>query len=172
MILSRRERGSLNVLPLPDRGALILSSHPASLPGESVDEALGLYRQLGASLLITLITECEILELGLGSLPDACALRGMQWWHGAIPDMQAPGHEFDRWWSERACRLHTLLDVGGVVALHCWSGKGRTGTAAARILIERGVPVSDAIRMVRTCRPGAIETEAQERYLIRVHTLG
>ena len=172
MILGSRKCGSLNVLPLPDKGALILSSHPASLPGVSVDEALGLYRQLGASLLVTLITECEMLELGLGSLPDACSLRGVQWWHGAIPDMQAPGQEFDRWWGKQADQLHALLDVGGVVALHCWSGKGRTGTVSARILMERGVPVSEAIRMVRECRAGAIETDEQERYLIGLNTLG
>lgn len=166
MIFSHPKSGSLTLLPLPDEGSLILSSHPASLPGASVDEVLDRYRQMGASLLISLITEREMLELGLGSLPDACASRGLHWWHGAIPDMQPPGPEFDRCWREHASQLHAVLDAGGAAALHCWSGRGRTGTVAARILMERGSSVQDAIRLVRACRPGAIETEEQERYLL------
>lgn len=112
-----------------------------------------------------------MLELGLGSLPAECAARGLHWWHGAIPDRQPPGPDFDLWWNEQAAQLHSLLDTGGVVALHCWAGKGRTGTVAARILLERGSSIHEAIRLVRACRPGAIETEEQERYLLGLQAI-
>ncbi len=51
------------------------------------------------------------------------------------------------------------------VLLHCRGGLGRTGVVAARLLMEFGVPVKDAVRTVRAARPGTIETSAQERYL-------
>ncbi len=172
MSFSHRKSGSLNELPLPDHGTLILSSHPASLPGVSFEESLDLYRAMGASLVISLITANEMLELGLESLPDACASRGLLWWHHPISDMQPPSAEFDECWHEQGSNLHSLLDSGGTAVLHCWSGKGRTGTVAARILVERGVSVSEAMRLVRACRPGAIETEEQEHYVLGLQAKG
>jgi ADP-ribosyl-[dinitrogen reductase] hydrolase len=47
---------------------------------------------------------------------------------------------------------------------------GRTGLVAGLILVERGCAPLDAIRQVRVSRPGAIETAAQERYVLRVGT--
>lgn len=164
--------GSLHELPLPGQGTLILSAHPASLPGASVAQALEGYRQLGATLVLSLITVPEMLELGLGALAETCAAQNLQWWHAPIADRQAPDPAFDRWWHAHAPALHALLDTGGGVALHCWGGRGRTGTIAARILLERGLPVGEAIRQVRACRPGAIETEAQERYLLGLPVTG
>jgi len=41
-------------------------------------------------------------------------------------------------------------------------GLGRTGMAAALLLVERGIAPEDAIAAVRRARPGAIETRGQE----------
>jgi len=61
--------------------------------------------------------------------------------------------------------VHALLDRGDSVALHCRAGLGRTGTVAARVLLERGLNVQAAVDLVRQARPGAIETQVQEAYL-------
>jgi len=42
---------------------------------------------------------------------------------------------------------------------------GRTGTIAARLLIEFGLNPDDAIKEVRASRSGAIETSSQEQYV-------
>ena len=54
------------------------------------------------------------------------------------------------------------------MVLHCRGGIGRTGTIAARLLVEFGVAPEEAIRMVRRARPGTIETPAQEEYVLRL----
>ena len=57
-------------------------------------------------------------------------------------------------------------ELGGKVLVHCKGGLGRAGLVAARILVERGVPPRAAIDAVRTVRPGAVETAAQERHVL------
>lgn len=51
--------------------------------------------------------------------------------------------------------------------MHCRAGLGRTGTVAARLLVEHGARPADAIALVRTVRPGSIETVEQESYVLR-----
>jgi len=51
------------------------------------------------------------------------------------------------------------------VLIHCRGGLGRTGTLAARLLMEEGQDAQSAMRMVRDVRPHAIETATQEKYL-------
>ncbi len=58
-----------------------------------------------------------------------------------------------------------LLSVKQSVVVHCLGGLGRSGTIAARLLVELGIDPDDAINRVRQSRPGAIETKAQEQYV-------
>jgi atypical dual specificity phosphatase len=48
------------------------------------------------------------------------------------------------------------------VALHCFAGKGRTGTMLACHFVARGMSAEEAIAQVRELRPGSIESFAQE----------
>ena len=52
--------------------------------------------------------------------------------------------------------------------VHCRGGLGRAGTIAARLLIELGIEPATAIERVRAVRPGAIETRAQEEYVLNI----
>lgn len=49
------------------------------------------------------------------------------------------------------------------VAVHCLGGLGRTGTVVAAWLVSEGRDPDEAIAHVRACRPGSIETSAQEQ---------
>jgi len=160
------ETGSFNVLAVQGGGSLILSSHPASLPGATVQEAVAQYVALGATALLSLTTQEELLALKLAELPAISKEAGLQWWHAPIEDMGEPDEEFEQWWRAHKGTLHGLLSEGGTLAVHCWSGYGRSGTVAARVLIERGMTPEQALEFVREQRPGAVETVGQERYVL------
>jgi len=61
--------------------------------------------------------------------------------------------------------IRERLRGGDNVVVHCRGGLGRTGTIAACVLVARGVEPDEAMRLVRASRPGAIESEAQERFV-------
>jgi len=152
-----------NLLNVPAGGHLILSAQPAKF-GE-LDQALSAYRRAGTRLVVSLLPDQELQSLGLQSLLDRCSQHGLTWVHCPIDDFSPPGPVFEQHWKEVASTVQSLLDKGEGVALHCRAGFGRTGTVAARILIERGLSASDAIGLVRQTRPGSIETTTQEEYL-------
>lgn len=136
-------------------------------PGQS-GSLLNDLRQLrhwGARGLVTLIEEHELELLGVTSMATQVEAVGMRWWHLPIRDMDTPDADFERRWRESGRELRFLLNDGLPIALHCRGGKGRTGTVAARLLVELGTPPAQAIARVRSARPGSIETREQEKFV-------
>ena len=64
-----------------------------------------------------------------------------------------------------------MARAGGHFVLHCWAGLGRTGTVAARLLVELGADPAAAIDLVRGSRPGAIQSLQQEVHVRRCAAL-
>ncbi len=137
--------------------------------GDAWDRNLGddldTIRKQQATTLITLLEHHEFRLLGVEDLEAGARKRGMSWVHLPIRDGDAPGRDLGRLWPGASEALHRELSRGALIVLHCRGGLGRTGTVAARLLMERGVAVEEAIHQVRKARPGAIETREQEDYL-------
>ncbi len=126
-------------------------------------------RVWGAAAVISLIEDHEIELLGISNLGPEVIARGMEWLHLPIPDVTAPGDEFEQKWLSAGSRVRGMLAKGQSVFIHCRGGLGRAGTVAARLLIELGeADASSAIVRVREVRPGAIETRAQESHLHKI----
>ena len=92
----------------------------------------------------------------------------MRWWHLPIRDMSIPDEAFEASWRTTGPALHALIRDGFSVALHCHGGYGRTGTIAARLLVEMGSSPESAIARVREVRPPSIETPEQEAYVRKI----
>ena len=165
---------AVNVVPVPGApGRLGLTSCPGwhDAPVPSAATRLALARDLaalaaaGTSMLVTLVAAAELDRIGHDAMRAACDELRIAWAHCPIPDMEIPGASFERAWALAGPQVHRRLDAGELVTLHCRAGLGRSGTVAARVLVERGLAPADAIDLVRRYQPGAIETASQEAYV-------
>jgi ADP-ribosyl-[dinitrogen reductase] hydrolase len=129
-------------------------------------------RNWGAAAVVTLMERQELTLLRVERLGEEVRRRGMLWFHLPIVDVSTPNEAFERQWDAAGDELRTMLCSRRDVLVHCRGGLGRTGTIAARLLIELGMDPATAIRQVRAARPGAIETPEQERYVLGVGTSG
>ncbi|WP_145135349.1 protein-tyrosine phosphatase family protein [Roseomonas gilardii] len=145
-------------LPWPPPGALAAMHCPGRHGDLTADVAA--LRRWGANWLLSL---CEP-----GEFPDAAALEArlarahIGWVRFPIPDYGIP----DPAWRVLAGQTLERLDAGERVAIHCWGGRGRSGTLAAALLLARGLSAPEAIAQVRRARPGAIETPEQEAWVL------
>lgn len=131
-----------------------------------LDEDLRALREWGAAGIVSLVQPVELEMLGLLELGSRLEQHGMWWRHLPIPDMCAPGRDFEQRWHREGAFLRGALREGTDIVLHCWAGLGRTGTVAARLLVEMGMDPADAVEVVREARPGTIQSRMQE---IHVH---
>ena len=123
----------------------------------------------GARRLVTLMQPDELVYIGIdpNRLEREARARGIEWLHLPIRNLSVPGKDWEATWLTAGEQLRGALTGGGRFAMHCYAGRGRTGTVAARLLIEGGMRPDEAIATVRKVRPGSIETFEQERYVLR-----
>ncbi|MFC7738150.1 hypothetical protein ACFQX4_20480 [Roseomonas sp. GCM10028921] len=142
--------------------------HPGGLAGNwrrDLGLDLDRVRDWGAVAVVTLMEGHELTRYRVEEMGAEVAARGMEWLHLPIIDAGIPGPEFEAAWEEAGPRLHAWLSAGERVLLHCRGGLGRTGTVAARLLVEAGMAPGAAIAAVRAARAGTIESRTQEAYV-------
>lgn len=88
---------------------------------------------------------------------------GMTFLHEPIEDFAAPTLAQ----AERLVESLLSLAASERALVHCQAGLGRAGTIAACALLAttQGFDAPGAIAMIRYLRPGAIQSEAQERLI-------
>jgi ADP-ribosyl-[dinitrogen reductase] hydrolase len=136
----------------------------------NLDEDMKAIKVFGAKALVTLMPDSELQSLGVSSnqFRDKTSQLGVEWFHLPIADAGIPDERFEDLWTNARPRLHALLKDGHNIVIHCKGGLGRTGTIAARLLIEFGADAKSGIQSVRKARPGAIENNLQEYYILRL----
>ncbi|WP_390891002.1 phosphatase domain-containing protein [Roseomonas mucosa] len=147
-------------MPWPPPGALAVTHCPGCHGDLAAD--LAALRRWGANWLLSL---CKP-----GEFPDATALEArlarahIGWVRFPIPDCGIPSP--GQGWRALADQTLERLDARERVAIHCWGGRGRSGTLAAALLLGRGLSAPEAVAQVRRARPGAIETAEQEAWVL------
>lgn len=131
----------------------------------NLDEDLRVIADWGAVTMVSLIEDQEFEWYGVKDLPLRVRELGLEYLHLPIVDLGVPCAAFEAAWRECSPRLHGRLQQGGRILLHCYAGLGRTGTIAARLLVETGMDPAAAIAAVRAARPGTIQTFGQELYV-------
>jgi ADP-ribosyl-[dinitrogen reductase] hydrolase len=156
-----------SALALP--GRLGLTHAPGRWsPGRHTDSDVRLREDLeiiardhGARMLVTLVERNELVQLG--NLRREARRAGLRWLHFPIPDMWIPS---DVAATRRLVdRMLDALERGENVVVHCWGGLGRAGTIAACCLVAHGCEPRRAIALVRSARPGAVQSIQQELFV-------
>ncbi len=156
----------------PDEGRLGLTlcpgkKDPSRRWDRNLADDLRVVRAWGAETVVTLLENQEFGTLDVSTLGREVQRHGMDWIHLPIRDVDVPDSAFESAWELAGRVLHERIDAGQRILVHCRGGIGRTGMVAGRLLVERGCDSRVAVNRVRGARPGAIETEAQERHVLR-----
>jgi ADP-ribosyl-[dinitrogen reductase] hydrolase len=118
-------------------------------------------------LLVSLMEAHEMSDAGVSpvAMREAATAQGIAWLHLPIADFQAPDADFESVWQRHRPDMLHRLQGGQNIVMHCRGGRGRSGTAAARLLVDLGFSAEAAIATVRKVNPLAMETDMQERYV-------
>ena len=88
---------------------------------------------------------------------------GVHYYEFPWPDMTAPDNDIVL----RSVQvMESHVKNTGKVLVHCHAGLGRTGLMIACFLVySKRMSSNDAIKIVRVCRPGAVQTSAQTAFV-------
>jgi ADP-ribosyl-[dinitrogen reductase] hydrolase len=125
-------------------------------------------RDWGAAAVVTLVEPEELTLLRVERLGEEVVRRNMLWFHLPIVDVSIPDQRFEEKWDAAGEELRSVLRNGSDLLVRCRGGLGRAGTIASRLLIGLGMLPKIAVERVRAVRPGAIETRAQEEYVLAI----
>ncbi|MEM9667313.1 MAG: dual specificity protein phosphatase family protein [Pseudomonadota bacterium] len=118
----------------------------------------------GISHILRLLTESEVIELGLEGEEEACHAHGIHFQSFAIEDRGVP--ENTTAFITLIRELATTFEAGGRIAVHCRAGIGRSGLSAAALLVSRGMSSDEAFARISERRRVTVpDTDDQRRWI-------
>ncbi|MGY8732990.1 MAG: cyclin-dependent kinase inhibitor 3 family protein [Pirellulales bacterium] len=119
----------------------------------------------GARHVISLIDINEMAELQVLGLQSTVEGRGMKWHHFPIPDFGVPPKSGNSSIENIVTTIVNALNAEEDVVIHCKGGLGRTGTVVATFLSLYGMRAKQSLDIVRSARPGAVQTIGQAEFV-------
>jgi protein-tyrosine phosphatase len=118
------------------------------------------WRTSGVHLVVSLLEQEEVSELGLQREPELCRARGIEFVSFPILDRGVPD-------------LRPALDLvrsiadgiagGRSIAVHCRAGIGRSSVIAACAMICSGIEASEALALIRMARGVMVPDTDEQR---------
>lgn len=140
-----------------------LAIMPRPRAGDWLDDEMASLRRQGFDLVVSLLVDEEVRELGLDAEAEACGRSGLKFIRLPVSDRGVPLSLSDT--SRLVCSLVAELNANRSVAIHCRIGIGRSALIAVCVLAGLGVSIEVAWDMVQRSRGLSVpDTPAQRAW--------
>lgn len=146
----------------PWRGRLAIAPRPRG--DDRLSDEVGNWKHAGVSVVLSLLAADEEGEVGLAGERGEVTGQGLEFRSFPITDRHVPTSETS--FAQTLGELDRDLEAGKNVLVHCRQGIGRSGLAAACLLMGRGWSAGAAVSAVSAARGMAIpDTEEQRDWI-------
>src|SRR5262249_42872932 len=121
-------------------------------------------------VVVSLLEEGEVEELGLGQEAEACQGAGLRFLRFPVPDRGVPASG-----RELAGLVESLADElrqGRGVGIHCRIGVGRSALVAVCVLVVLGEPLEPAWALVQRARGLSVPDTPQQQAWVSAWAAG
>jgi protein-tyrosine phosphatase len=139
---------------------------PRPRAGDWLEDEAQSWRRQGLDVVVSLLEDSEVAELGLADEEKACERAGLRFVRFPIPDRGVPASEVAA--SELVSALTVELRAGRGVGIHCRIGVGRSACLAVCAIAALGVALEGAWASVQHSRGLSVpDTPAQRAWVAR-----
>jgi protein-tyrosine phosphatase len=143
----------------PMAGRLAIMARPRA--DDWLEDEISGWRTEGVDVVLSLLEQEEVRELGLQREAGLCREQGMEFLSFPIPDRGVPESLREAVTLARA--LAGEIDRGKAVAIHCRAGIGRSSLVAACALVCLGVDPAVAFEAIGEARGVSVPDTAGQR---------
>lgn len=122
-------------------------------------------KRRGIDVLVSLLSDPEVAELGLRSEGNIAQSLGMDFVSYPIPDRKTPGDLTA--FRDLVSRLSDAIQSGKRVGAHCRASIGRSTILTAAVLVDLGIPPEDALGLIRLARGYPVPDTLEQQEWIR-----
>lgn len=146
-------------------GRLAISSRPRG--GDWLEDEVRAWRLAGLDMIVSLLTQDEVVALNLEQEAQLCRKHGMQFLTFPIIDRSVPASRHTA--LDFVRELESALSAEKSLLIHCRQGIGRSALVAACLLISSGMEAESAFQKISAVRGVAVpETPEQRRWVMDV----
>lgn len=143
-------------------GSLFVMPKPSP---EWLEDDFRFYKDLGITLVVSLLEEFEAYEIGLQDERKVAEQFGIGFLPFPIADRGLPESLYD--FKHFISNLHSRMKGGEHAAVHCRAGIGRSGLVAGSVLALEGLEPERAFSLISEKRGVAVpDTTEQKSWLI------
>ena len=149
-------------------GRLTIMARPRA--GDWLEIDVAEWKSSGVDMVISLLEQEEVSELGLQREPELCGAIGIEFISFPIPDRGVPAISRDLRSLVRS--IAGVVAGGRSVAVHCRAGIGRSSIIAACAMIALGMDAAEALVSIGQARGLSVPDAEQQREWVMAFRAG
>jgi protein-tyrosine phosphatase len=141
-----------------------LATMPKPRGGDWLEDEIISLRGMGVDVLVSLLTDDEIIEVSLADEALHCANNRIEFLRFPIPDCSVPPLN-----EKTAGFIHDLwerLAAGKSIAIHCRAGLGRSSMIAACVMVLAGTDPTSVFDLIGAARGFTVPDTQEQRDLV------